>query len=244
MQEILETRSHDEKTPLLRQQRDERLKARKVEIVPMKRSDMARGANTIHTAFHTDSLMQYFDDADTAPFLERRAKFRYYLMFDAGIRQHRQLTVDAGAAVLKYQVPGGREDPWVHTYLTNVSRKLFDTRELTKRVTEFAEKTVAAVVDAFGEKLAEMYEIQSLGTNPEFQGQGFGSALVTAVTDMADADSRDVWLVTTDAYAFYEFLGFATVRSFIVGDANPTWAKAPITVRVMHRPWKKSIEDV
>lgn len=39
-------------------------------------------------------------------------------------------------------------------------------------------------MDAFGEKLAEMYEVQSLGTDPEFQGQGFGSALVTAVTDM------------------------------------------------------------
>lgn len=57
----------------------------------------------------------------------------------------------------------------------------------------------------------------------------------TNTSFQADADSRDVWLVTTDAYAFYEFLGFATVRSFIVGDANPTWAKAPITVRVVSR---------
>lgn len=56
----------------------------------------------------------------------------------------------------------------------------------------------------------------------------------------ADADSRDVWLVTTDAYAFYEVLGFATVRSFIVGNDNPTWVKAPITVRVVSRNHTKA----
>lgn len=57
----------------------------------------------------------------------------------------------------------------------------------------------------------------------------------TNTSFQADADSRDVWLVTTDAYAFYEFLGFATVRSFIVGNDNPAWVKAPITVRVVSR---------
>lgn len=57
----------------------------------------------------------------------------------------------------------------------------------------------------------------------------------TNTSFQADADSRDVWLVTTDAYVFYEFLGFATVRSFIVGNDNPAWVKAPITVRVVSR---------
>ncbi len=51
----------------------------------------------------------------------------------------------------------------------------------------------------------------------------------------ADADSRDVWLVTTGAYPFYEMLGFSIVRSFVVGNDNPTWVKEPVTVRVVSR---------
>ena len=39
------------------------------------------------------------------------------------------------------------------------------------------------VKDVFGERVEEMYEIQVLATAPEAQGQGYGSALVTAVTD-------------------------------------------------------------
>ncbi|KAH9846936.1 hypothetical protein C2E23DRAFT_536646 [Lenzites betulinus] len=235
--QALETKSlADERTPLLPQGACE--SQAPVAVLPMKRSDIPRGADTIHRAFLEDSLMVYFTTVDTAPFAEARAKARYYLMFDSGIRQNRVLTVDAGKAAMKYQIPGGPGDPWPHVYAEAVLRKVADTRELTKRLIEFVEKVKELVLDAFGEKVADMYEIQSLGTAPEVQGRGYGSALVTAVTDMADADGHDVWLVTTDAYAFYEGLGFSIIRSATLGDENPTWEGEPVPIRVMVRRTK------
>ncbi|KAI0832527.1 hypothetical protein BC628DRAFT_1406981 [Trametes gibbosa] len=240
--QVSETKSQDERAPLLPQE-VWRGKGQVPVPVPMKRRDIPRGADTIHRAFIPDSLMIYFTSVDTAPFPEGRAKARYYLMFDSGIRQNRVLTVEGGMAALKYQVPGGPEDPWPHVYAEALLRKVTDTQELTKRLIEFAEKAKAMVLDAFGEKVGDMYEIQSLGTSPEVQGRGYGSALVTAVTDLADADGHDVWLVTTDAYAFYEGLGFSVVRSATVGDENPMWKGEPIVIRVMLRGAKPRFSE-
>ena len=39
------------------------------------------------------------------------------------------------------------------------------------------------VEDAFGDKAAEMYEIQALATDPAAQGRGYGSALVQYVIE-------------------------------------------------------------
>lgn len=130
---------------------------------------MARGANTIHTAFHTDSLMQYFDVSARVLFTSSMIRWslsvgRRHCTFPretgqipllshvrrwnsaASSTNHRggrrcpevvskQICLKGYLSTkrdCRSQVPGGREDPWIHTYLTNVSRKLFDTRELTK----------------------------------------------------------------------------------------------------------------
>ncbi|KAI0832520.1 hypothetical protein BC628DRAFT_1310214 [Trametes gibbosa] len=234
MEVIAGTKSQDEKTktPLLPQ--GEQLGSdQPPAVVPMKRRDISRAADTIHNAYLHHDLITYFSSADTAPFRATRAKARYALAFDGGICQNRVLTVDGGMSALKYQVPRGRKDPWPHVFAEAVLRKLTDTRELVKRTREFADTTKALVVDAFGSTVADMYEIQGLGTAPEVQGRGYASALVTAVTDLADADGHDVWVVTTDAYTFYERLGFSVVRSATVGDANPAWEGAPIVVRIV-----------
>ncbi|KAI0375744.1 hypothetical protein BV20DRAFT_1040341 [Pilatotrama ljubarskyi] len=216
----------DEKTPLLRQPRREH------QVVPMKRAHMARGADGVHRAFTYDSLMVYFASVDTAPFREARQKAGYYIMFDGAIRQGRMLTVDEGRAVMKYGGPGDGKPPRLHRFLTWVLDQ-FDTPELVKRKTEFMGKVVAMVTDALGEKVADMYEIQAIATAPEAQERGYGTALVTTVTDMGDAQGRDVWLITTDAYPFYESLGFSTIRSDLVGADNSAWDGAPITIRLV-----------
>ncbi|KAI0638287.1 hypothetical protein C8Q77DRAFT_423097 [Trametes polyzona] len=186
------------------------------EPVPMKFSHMPRGVDTIHRAFLKDSLMVYFTVVDTFPFQERRAKAKYYLMLDGAIRQNRVLTIDNGAACMRYQIPGGPRDPWIHLFLDSALHKLTDTPN--QRVRE-----------------------QGTGDgNGRFRGESFGSKLVTAVTDMGDADGRDVWLITTDAYPFYEGLGFSTIRSALVGDKNPVWKGAPVVIRLMHRPARSS----
>ncbi|KAI9059115.1 hypothetical protein FKP32DRAFT_1552025, partial [Trametes sanguinea] len=102
-----------------------------------------------------------------------------------------------------------------------------------QRKEEMREKVEAMVGDALGERAADMYEVQALASAPEAQGQGFGSALVTAVTDMGDADGHDVWLITADARPFYEFLGFEAVRTTTIGAENPNWDGRPVYLHLV-----------
>lgn len=113
------------------------------------------------------------------------------------------------------------------------------------------EATGALAQSSFGDRIEEMYEIQTLGTAPEAQGKGFASALVTTITDMVgvsdeswciyltvvyvqgDADGHDVWVLTTSAYGFYEILGFSIVGQATVGADNPKWDRDPVTLRVV-----------
>lgn len=50
-----------------------------------------------------------------------------------------------------------------------------------KRWKEFGVKAQTLVVEAFGDKVQDMYEIQALCTDPDAQGRGYASALVEYV---------------------------------------------------------------
>ena len=53
-----------------------------------------------------------------------------------------------------------------------------------QRKREFRKKARAIALDAFGpEKLAGMYEVLLIATAPEAQGRGYGTALITALSD-------------------------------------------------------------
>ena len=113
---------------------------------------------------------------------------------------------------------------------------------------------------ALGARVHDMLEIQSLATAPAKQGRGYASALVRAVNDLvrsllppppsplrvvarwdwaltrrAQADSlgRAVYVVTTDAYRFYERLGYGLVGEVWIGDANPRWRGPPAAIRLV-----------
>ncbi|EJF55769.1 hypothetical protein DICSQDRAFT_72947, partial [Dichomitus squalens LYAD-421 SS1] len=89
------------------------------------------------------------------------------------------------------------------------------------------------VKDNLGDRYADMIEITHLGTSPEKQGLGYGTALVKVVTDIADGQGLAVTLITTDAYRFYEFVGFELVAEKLVGVDNPTWDGAPVPIRLV-----------
>lgn len=96
-----------------------------------------------------------------------------------------------------------------------------------------------------------MYEIQGLATAPAAQGRGYGKALVKTITDMvrpslqswvrdllnsllqADAEGRDVWVITSDARPFYELQEFSVVRTAFIGANNPAWDRAPVVVSIV-----------
>lgn len=56
--------------------------------------------------------------------------------------------------------------------------------EILQRFQECGKKIEALKETALGDEAENMYEIEILGTDPEYQGRGYASALVNTVTDM------------------------------------------------------------
>ncbi|KAM5534312.1 hypothetical protein V8D89_012040 [Ganoderma adspersum] len=227
----------DEKTPLrmyhVAQSRET------VEIVPMRYRDLLKGAESLRKAFLNDPLMRYFVTVDTAPFQGTRSKAINIVDWAGAMRQHRMVTIEGGLSLMKYRPPGNQKNLPVVGYLMKTLGRL-RPKECVKRWQEFGAKAQTLVVEAFGDKVRDMYEIQALCTDPDAQGRGYASALVEYVLKQGDADGHDVWLLTTDAYGFYERFGFAVVRSGMIAVDNPVWDDEPITLYIMHRPARLS----
>ena len=49
----------------------------------------------------------------------------------------------------------------------------------------------------------------------------------------ADAQGRATYLLTTDAYRFYETVGYKLVGEDWLGIDNPKWTGAPVPIRVV-----------
>ncbi|TBU36955.1 hypothetical protein BD309DRAFT_670890 [Dichomitus squalens] len=173
---------------------------------------MPVAAESIRKAFEDDPLMEYFDAADTAPFPVSRRKLIDMVDWMGAMHQERMLTVEGGMSLMKYGPPGNQTNLPSVAFLRDSLGRL-RPEECAKRWKEFGAKARELVSAAFGEKVADMMEIQVLATDPDAQGRGYASALVKYVLRQGDADGRDVWLLTTSAYGFYEHFGFVTVRS-------------------------------
>ncbi|KAI0352852.1 hypothetical protein OH77DRAFT_740427 [Trametes cingulata] len=233
---VASAKSRCEKTPLLSERRGtytEHLGP--VEVVPLKYGGVPTGADTVFRAFLNDSIMVYYRLAETAPLYETRWKLRHNLTLLDAVHQRRVLTVNQGAAILEYGAPGNNEPSRIYKFLFSLL-ETFDSRELTRRKTEWRGLAKSLLQETFGERLKDMYDIQILATAPSMQGKGYGSALVTAVTDMADAEGCDICVLSSDAYHFYERLGFVVVREAVLGRDNPEWHGEPIAVHLLHRP--------
>ncbi|KAH9849615.1 hypothetical protein C2E23DRAFT_861821 [Lenzites betulinus] len=195
--------------------------------------------NGTSRAFVNDSLARYFDSSDTWPLAKFRIWLVKLLMYGGSIYQKRMLTVGAGASLLIYSTPKVNKPHWFVGLLIPVIN-FFRPAELVRRRDEFAAGVQAQVQDAFGAKLSNMYEIQGLATDPVAQGRGYGGLLVNTVTNMGDAEGRDVWVITSDARPFYERFGFSVTRTVFLGGNNPSWTHEPVNISIMHRPAKAS----
>ncbi|KAL1944248.1 hypothetical protein VTO73DRAFT_3433 [Trametes versicolor] len=229
--------SRSERTPLLR--RHGEVQDEEDEVTPLRYGRISKAADTLQRAFANDPIMIYYGSADTVPFFHARWKLRHSVTLLDAVHQKRVLTVNQGDAVLEYGIPGNNT-PSTGYKLFHELLESFDTPELKRRKAEFRGKVMEFVRDAFGEQVNDMYDLQMLATAPEAQGRGYGSALVNAVTDMADAEGRDTWVITVNASEFYEHLGFQIVREGVLGDDNPSWEGKPVPVFVLRKRASKA----
>ncbi|KAI0827151.1 hypothetical protein BC628DRAFT_1418733 [Trametes gibbosa] len=201
------------------------------DVKPLRYSEIPRAINSAARAFMNNSLAQYFRSSDTWPLAKLRIWLARLLTYGGNIYKGRILTVDGGAAFLIYSTPQVNKAHWLVRLLLPVIN-FFRPAELVRRRDEYAAGVHAQVLDAFGTKVSEMYEIQGLATDPAAQGRGYGGLLIKTVTNMSDAEGRDVWVITSDAQHFYERHGFRAMRTVLVGTDNSVWTHKLVNVSI------------
>ncbi|KAI0650643.1 hypothetical protein C8Q79DRAFT_397400 [Trametes meyenii] len=201
-------------------------------VEPLRYGDISTAVRTTWDAMYNDSLSRYFREVDTFPGMEARHKVILALGYADQIYRGVAWTIDHGSAILTMGIPGhGRGVlPMIVPLL-----KLFYTRELDQRQTEVAKKLAKMLETAFGNRLEDMIEVGGLATTPAKQGLGYGTMLMHFVNDWADKQNRAVWLFTTDAYEFYETVGYSVIQEDVAGADDPTWEGEPVPLRIMFR---------
>ncbi|RPD81002.1 hypothetical protein L226DRAFT_556798 [Lentinus tigrinus ALCF2SS1-7] len=207
------------------------------ETTPPLKGDIWSGTEVIRKGFSNDPVQAgYFGSVDTFPFRTLRNKLVLSIIWAAAIWQGRMLTIDNGAAIMKYAAPGDK-DPWIVGFLMRLLR-IFGSVEFNKRRGEFVGTVHNMYQDAFGDRNQAMYDVQAVAVDPDVHGSGWGTALMNHIMAKADADGRDIKLCTTTAVRFYERLGFSVVRVGLIAADNPSWDGEPIKVHIMCRPAK------
>lgn len=212
-------------------------------VQPMRYTDIPRAVRAMTAASTHDPMHLYLDDAPDAGMshlrqILRRVKMGTRLAIE--IYSGRSFTVERGAATVQMRPPGS--DGRTRKILLAMWARLPMRKsvEQNRRGEELNKKVEDAIEEAFGNRIEHMYAVESLATDPKMQGRGYGTALVATVTDKADAQWLDTWLISSNVAntGFYEHCGFQTVSTFTLGDGNPTWTKPPVVVTIMIREFR------
>ncbi|KAH9899773.1 hypothetical protein C8Q73DRAFT_787620 [Cubamyces lactineus] len=178
-------------------------------------------------------------DADTAPGSVVRQRFALTINYLDNVHCHKAWTIDHGSSILTLGFPENREGPFLPIVAPLL--KAFDTEELKKRKKEWVDATNMLLRETLGDAVKDMIEVQGLATAPEKQGRGYATALMRFVNALvllsrlspkADAQERSVYLFTTDAYGFYETVGYTVLQEAVIGVDNPKWNGDPIHIRI------------
>ncbi|KAI0746991.1 hypothetical protein C8Q80DRAFT_1271804 [Daedaleopsis nitida] len=195
--------------------------------------EIPRAVNAGNEAMANDSFQRYLDDADPRGRYEPSRTFGNGVHFWDSVYHGRAFTIDNGDAAITFTVPGQSNGPLVPLFLPLIGK--LQPAEYQKRVKETADALRTIYKSAFGDRIKDMIEIATLATAPEKQGRGYGTALVQIVHEMADAQGRAIFLFTSDAYGFYDAVGYKMVGEALLGADNPKWHGGPVYIRVMLR---------
>ncbi|KLO11389.1 hypothetical protein SCHPADRAFT_942096 [Schizopora paradoxa] len=225
-----------------------------VDVKPLRVEHVERATESTFAAFHNDPLQVYVRAGDTRDF-RGPYKTSLSLQFISAIRSHNKfvLTVDEGEGnviATRPKADGGaptlvdRIIQGILRFYGDILGKVFLSKEQKKRSDEIKSKLGGLIERNFDASRDDMFYIDLLATSPKSQGKGYGSALVAAVTSMADVQNRTTFLISSNIQntAFYNSCGFVTVDSAILGNDNPSWKAPPIKVPLMVRKPNNDID--
>lgn len=95
---------------------------------------------------------------------------------------------------------------------------------------EIKTKVEGIVEELLGDAAKDMRNVDSLGTDPDFQGRGYGGALVDYITGLAEG--RSTYLLSSNPIntEFYNSHGFIEIGKVFIGEGNPMWKGPPLPV--------------
>ncbi|KAF8069256.1 hypothetical protein FPV67DRAFT_1115472 [Lyophyllum atratum] len=227
-------------------------------VTQLRYVDIFRAANMYRISFARDPMFRYIrNDREQTRAQKIMERLLVSISLIISIRTGVTLTVDAGIATVKAVPPKyGSDKPerdpvvklahWLTKNLVQKRDRMVRDPEAKKRQQELRDKTREAVRQAIGDRIDRMWLLDGIWIDPASQGQGYGGALVGAVTMLADRTGHTTWLKSSNLEntAFYNKHGFETIHTMLLGDDNPTWQKKPIPISIMTRAprWPPSVD--
>ncbi|KAF5321493.1 hypothetical protein D9619_000664 [Psilocybe cf. subviscida] len=214
-----------------------------VDVQPLKLSEIWTAANTWEKAMVGDPYMEYHL-ADGRPTPHKIQRIANAAMLALWIGDVPIFTAEGGASLSLNYNPMGRPKTRLGKLKHKLAMKIYvstdgkKTKEQQKRWDECREKEDACFRKAIPpEEAKEMYIVGQMATDPQYQGRGLGSAVLQAMTALANKEHRACWLTSSNIAneAFYNSNGFFAMAQFTVGESNPSWHKKPVLVQIMVR---------
>ncbi|KAI0688643.1 hypothetical protein C8T65DRAFT_746500 [Cerioporus squamosus] len=190
------------------------LKEHDVEVKPLQYRDIPRAVNGVFKAFTNDSTMRYFKEAESPMLYHARQWLDLATRFADCVNRGRISTVDHGTSFIYYGAAGDNKHKPPFSWILRLLGML-RSGEVRKRRNEFLTKATTLIEAAFGEKAEDMFEVEGLGT--------------------ADAQGRATYLITGDAWKFYESAGYKVIAEDLIGNDNPNYHGPPAPIRLMLR---------
>ena len=183
--------------------------------------DLPGMADALAQSFHDDPVMAWvFGDKEATRVKHLRAFFAH----EGGrhLRHPHVLTTDGYAGASYWDPPGS----WKTKPKDFLSMAIPMLRGVNRRIPR-ALKGLGRLERVHDAQPKEHYYLAVLGTRPDQQGKGVGSALMQPVLDVCDADGIGAYLESSKErnVPFYRRHGFEVVEEVEFGPGGPTlWA--------------------
>jgi len=213
--------------------------------------------SSFHSAFSNDPVQQYlFADLQlSAPwqtYIRESVRWvDFALRHSRSMRANMAFQIEQGTCFVTAQPAKEAAPPsaamslfsWVYqrvlrppaAALWRTCLGLIRTPQQGRRFQEAMTKLEATVADTLGTDVDKYIYLDVLCCHAEKQGQGYGSALVRAITQIADVQQRKIWLVSSNLSnnKFYRRQGFEVVAECTLGESDANYTGPPIVVQMM-----------